>query len=140
MQSDTILDAIQLGFVCRLSLGGPLIPNTKQPALYKIPVLPVGERVLLHLTCTIGACGAVSVQPYVALPVSMTGQSAILLPPPVLSVCLIFSFANGEHGTCLSCMDSMEKPLTCWKQARQLGQRMTLSSAVTQAWCVQVKI
>lgn len=60
--------------VCRLSLGGPLIPSTKQPALYKIPVLPVGERVLLHLSCTIGACGAVSLQPFVALPVSMTGQ------------------------------------------------------------------
>lgn len=62
---------------CRLALGGPLIPSTKQPALYKIPVLPVGERVLLHLTCTIGACGAVLVQPFVALPVSMTGQLSL---------------------------------------------------------------
>ena len=57
----------------RLSLGGPVIPDTKQPALYKIPLLPVGERVLLHLTCTIGACGALSIQPFVALPVSMAG-------------------------------------------------------------------
>ncbi len=57
----------------RLSLGGPVIPDTKQPALYKIPLLPVGERVLLHLTCTIGACGTLSVQPFVALPVSMAG-------------------------------------------------------------------
>lgn len=37
-------------------------------------MLPVGERVLLHLTCIIGACGPVSIQPFVALPVSMTGQ------------------------------------------------------------------
>lgn len=85
------------GLVLRLSLGGPLIPNTKQPALYKIPLLPVGERVLLHLTCTIGACGTVSVQPYVALPVSMSGEdlslrctaysvpsTALLAPPPFL--------------------------------------------------------
>ena len=60
--------------MCRLSLGGPIIPDTKQPALYKIPVLPVGERVLLHLRCTIGACGALSILPYVALPVSMAGE------------------------------------------------------------------
>ena len=71
------LDCLQhsnhLRFVCRLSLGGPLIPDTKQPALYKIPVLPVGERLLLHLRCSIGACGALSLQPFVALPVSIPG-------------------------------------------------------------------
>ena len=63
-------------FICRLSLGGPLIPDTKQPALYKIPVLLVGERVLLHLNCSIGGCGDLSIQPFVALPVSMAGQAA----------------------------------------------------------------
>lgn len=91
------LTADTKGLVLRLSLGGPLIPSTKQPALYKIPVLPVGERVLLHLTCTIGACGPVSIQPFVALPVSMTGEdlslrctaytvpsTALLAPPPLL--------------------------------------------------------
>ena len=59
--------------VCRLSLGGPLLPDTKQPALYKIPIIPVGERVLLQLQCSIRACGHLSVQPYVSLPVNMSG-------------------------------------------------------------------
>ncbi|KAL0052511.1 hypothetical protein WJX82_003263 [Trebouxia sp. C0006] len=108
------------GLVLRLSLGGPVIPDTKQPALYKIPLLPVGERVLLHLTCTIGACGTLSVQPFVALPVSMAGEdlslrcgayvvpsTALLGPPPLLPPSADFfhqmaSMAYGCHicGVC----------------------------------------
>lgn len=108
------------GLVLRLSLGGPVIPDTKQPALYKIPLLPVGERVLLHLTCTIGACGALSIQPFVALPVSMAGEdlslrcgayvvpsTALLVPPPLLPPSADFfhqmaSMAYGCHicGVC----------------------------------------
>lgn len=93
----------------RLSLGGPLIPDTKQPALYKVPVLPVGERVLLHLTCTIGACGALSLQPYVALPVSMAGepsaslglQAAPLLQPCCLRRCPAAHLSlPGLHPSC----------------------------------------
>lgn len=59
---------------CRLSLGGPVVPETKQPALYKIPIIPVGERVLLHIGCFVQACGHLSVQPFVSLPVNMSGM------------------------------------------------------------------
>ena len=86
LTSDCRTHISEAGSTCRLSLGGPLIPSTKQPALYKIPVLPVGERVLLHLTCTIGACGPVSIQPFVALPVSMTGQLPQCLSYPSSTV------------------------------------------------------
>lgn len=49
------------------------MPDAKQPALYKIPIIPVGERVFLHISCFIRACGHLSVQPFVSLPVNMSG-------------------------------------------------------------------
>lgn len=58
----------------RLSLGGPIVPETKQPALYKIPIIPVGESVQLHIGCFVQACGHLSVQPFVSLPVNMSGM------------------------------------------------------------------
>ena len=66
------------GSMCRLALGGPLLPDTKQPALYKIPIIPVGERVLLHLQCSIRACGHLSVEPYVSLPVTISGMVFVM--------------------------------------------------------------
>ena len=70
---------LQSAPACRLSLGGPLVSESKQAAMYKIPIIPAGERVTLHLRCHIQACAYLSLQPFVSLPLNIPGVCSMYL-------------------------------------------------------------
>ena len=74
--------------LCRVAVGGPLIPEGRQPPAFRVTTLPAGDSVTWQFTCRVGACARMTVQPYLDLPAraavipgefggKVTGQSTV---------------------------------------------------------------
>ena len=54
--------------LCRVAVGGPLIPEGRHPPAFRVATLPAGDSVTWQFTCRVGACARMTVQPYLDLP------------------------------------------------------------------------
>jgi len=76
---------------CRLGLGGPIVPEAKQPPAYKLAMLPARDSVRWRFTVRITGFGRTSVQPFVSLPVEVpleagTASGALSRTKPTIFV------------------------------------------------------
>ena len=68
--------------LCRVAVGGPLIPEGRHPPAFRVTTLPAGDSVTWQFTCRVGACARMTVQPYLDLP-----ARAAVIPGELLQQC-----------------------------------------------------
>ena len=85
--------------LCRVAVGGPLIPEGRHPPAFRVATLPAGDSVMWQFTCRVGACARMTVQPYLDLPAraavipgeccwqSHWAKQSATLPGPVCASC-----------------------------------------------------
>lgn len=53
---------------CRIAVSGPVVPDSRQPPLYKVAALPAGETLEWRLRLRLSGFGAIAIQPLLTLP------------------------------------------------------------------------
>ena len=71
----------------RLGLGGPMVPEAKQPPAYKLAILPSKESVTWRFSLRIRGFGRISIQPFVLLPVQVPFEQGKRTCPAQRSLC-----------------------------------------------------
>ena len=63
--------------VCRLAVGGAVVPNIKAPALHKLEKIPAGEAVTWRSTYRIASFDRISLQAFLLLPAKCSVQPGV---------------------------------------------------------------
>ena len=75
---------------CRMAVSGPVVPDSRQPPLYKVAALPGGETLEWRLRFRLTGFGPITVQPLLTLPARsmvLPGECGFHFTPP-LGSCL----------------------------------------------------